>query len=224
MLATHSVARFGLGLRPLCDLAEIIRAHGDTLAWPEVQARAVEWHAERFLYLALWLTRELLGRAVPQSVMEGLCPRDFTERWAALALKQVLEAREALSQAAGLPEIPSRVWLWGCRYRWRRGQDGSLVRAALRAVFPPRDYMAQYMADLHLASLDGFRRFSCYLTRAGDWLRKTGHWAWQRAAQPRRMAESGQLAREQDQFWDWLSSQAATIEKLEPVPTATAKA
>ena len=204
---------FGLGLRPLCDLAEIIRRYRETHSWPEVQARAVEWHAERSVYLALWLARELLGAAVPPSVMEGLCPRDFEDRWAAVAMKQVLEGPEAVPRVTGLPVAPLRGWLRRYRSLWRRGRNTSPIRAVVRAVFPPRKYMGHYMAEHHSVSLDGVRRYSCYLTRALDSLRKIGDWAWQRAAQPRRMAASAQQAREHDRFWNWLSSSAACMQK-----------
>ena len=127
---------FGLGLRPLSDIAEIIRRYRETLSWPEVQARAVEWRTERCVYLALWLARELLGAEVPESIMGGLCPRDFDERWAAVARKQVLEAPEAASRVAGLPEAPWRVWVFRYRSLWRRGRNTSPIRAVVRAVFP----------------------------------------------------------------------------------------
>ena len=154
--ACHPVCGpFGLGLRPLCDIAAIIRRYRETLSWPEVQARAVEWRTERFVYLALWLARELLGVAVPQSIMEGLCPRDFAERWAVVAIKQVLEAPEALSRGADLQQAPLRVWVWRCRSLCPRGQNGSLVKAFVRAALPPREYMAQYMANGHSVSLEG---------------------------------------------------------------------
>ena len=197
---------FGSGLRPLCDIAEIIRHYRETIWWAEVQARAVEWHAERSVYLALWLARELLGVAVPPSVMEGLCPRDFDERWAAVAIKQVLEAPEGLSRGPGLQQAPLRVWAESCRSQWRRGNNEPLVRAVVRAVFPSRQHMARYMAMHHSVSLHGVRHYSCYLTRAWDWGRKVSDWAWQRAAHPRRMSASAQLAREHDRLWNWLSS------------------
>ena len=204
---------FGLGLRPLCDLVEIIRHYHESISWREVQARAVEWHAERSVCLALWLARELLGAAVPESVIEGLCPRDFGEQWAAVAMKQVLEGPEILSRGADLQQAPLRLWVWRCRSLCPRGQNGSLVRAFVRAALPPREYMAQYMANLHSVSLDGVRRYSCYLTRAWDWVREIGNWAWQRAAQLRRMAASARQAREHDRLWTWLSSSAVCMQK-----------
>ena len=197
---------FGLGLRPLCDVAEIIRHYREILSWREVQARAVEWHAERCVYLALWLAKELLGAEVPESVIEGLCPRDFEERWAAAAIKQVLEAPEALSRGPSLQQAPLRVWAQSCRSQWRRGSNESFARAVLRAVVPPREHMARYMAMHHSVSLHGVRRYSCCLTRAWDWLRKVRDWAWHGAIHPRRMTESGQLARVHDRLWNWLSS------------------
>ena len=215
---------FGLGLRPLCDIAEIIRHYRETLSWPEVQARAVEWRTERCVYLALRLARELLGAEVPESIMGGLCPRDFDERWAAVGIKQVLETPVALSRGPGLQQAPLRVWAESCRSQWRRGNNEPLVRAVVRAVFPSREHMARYMAMHHSVSLDGVRRYSCYLTRAWDWGRKIGDWAWQRATRPRRMAASAQQAREHDRLWNWLSSAAATMDKPEPAPTATPKA
>ena len=64
--------------------------------------------------LALWLARELLAVALPESVIEGLRPRDFDERWAAVAIKQVLEAPVALSHGPGLQQAPLTVWVQSC--------------------------------------------------------------------------------------------------------------
>ena len=105
--------QFALGLRPLCDVAAITRHYREALSWLEVRARAVEWHAERSV-ACVWLARELLAVAVPESVIEGLRPRDFEERWAAVAIKQVLETPVALSRGPGLQQAPLRVWAESC--------------------------------------------------------------------------------------------------------------
>ena len=56
---------FGLGLRPLCDAAAIIRHYREILSWLEVQARAAEWHAERSVLPGALAGQRVVGGGAP---------------------------------------------------------------------------------------------------------------------------------------------------------------
>jgi hypothetical protein len=81
---------FRLGLRPLCDIAAVVHCWQEEIAWQQLQSRAIEWQADRCVYVALWLARELLAAEIPDSVLKSLRPADLDERWTSLAVNQVV--------------------------------------------------------------------------------------------------------------------------------------
>ncbi|MHB8882561.1 MAG: nucleotidyltransferase domain-containing protein [Thermodesulfovibrionales bacterium] len=66
--------RFNFGLAPLCDIAEILTRHGDTLDWERLCLTARKWQATRTVYLCLLLARDLLGAAVSEALLERFRP------------------------------------------------------------------------------------------------------------------------------------------------------
>ena len=79
--------RLDCGLRPFCDIAEVIRYYGSELDWRQFVDRAREWSATRHPGLTLHLARELLGVPVPESVLRQLVPGGLDPR----LLKQATE-------------------------------------------------------------------------------------------------------------------------------------
>jgi hypothetical protein len=61
-----------VGLRPFCDIAETVRTLG--LDWDRLTCTASAWGVRKHLYVALYISRELLGAAVPDAVMGELRP------------------------------------------------------------------------------------------------------------------------------------------------------
>ncbi|MDQ1333859.1 MAG: hypothetical protein QG552_809, partial [Thermodesulfobacteriota bacterium] len=59
------------GLRPCCDVAVVVRRFSREIDWGRLQDRAREWRTERFLYLMLRLSRELLGTDIPADLLES---------------------------------------------------------------------------------------------------------------------------------------------------------
>jgi len=59
------------GLRPCCDVAVVVRRFSREIDWGRLQDRAREWGTERFLYLMLRLSRELLGTDIPDALLES---------------------------------------------------------------------------------------------------------------------------------------------------------
>jgi hypothetical protein len=68
---------FCFGLRPFCDIAAAARRYGDSMDWDAVVCRAREWGWARGAGVALHLSREWLGAAVPDTVIRALLPADF---------------------------------------------------------------------------------------------------------------------------------------------------
>jgi hypothetical protein len=204
---------FGLGLRPLCDIAATIRRWGDAISWPQVQSRAREWRAGRCVFMTLWLAKELLAVAVPPSVTESLCPRGFDARWADLAVAQTLEAPERPPE--DLASMPAP--LAGLARRFRSGPRRSKLGVLLEAAFPSRAYMARYMARHHSVSLRGLRNYLCYATRALDWVRKGARWAWHWTFHRARTVAGARQLRRQTRFWDWLVLEEGRNSHLEAI-------
>ncbi len=203
---------FCSGLRPLCDIAATAHCCRKEIAWQQIQSRAIEWQADRCVYLALWLAKELLAAGIPDSVLESLRPKDFGDRWAALAVNQVvLGGVERLSPEAELASGPLKALIGLCSPEPNRGRMGAL----LKALFPPRDCMAKYMAVRHGVPLNSVRNYSCYLTRAVDWLGKGARAAWQWGLRRPEVVADVRRFRQQTRLWNWLVGANAQGESAE---------
>lgn len=76
-LAMHAAYQhtFEMGLRPLCDISVVID-HTRELDWTAVIERAVTLKWDRGTYATLQLAAELVGAAVPGTVLAALRPQD----------------------------------------------------------------------------------------------------------------------------------------------------
>ena len=63
-----------VGLRPCCDIATILFERGSSIDWELIVGRARAWRWTRGVYLALRLTRDLLGAGVPAAALDALHP------------------------------------------------------------------------------------------------------------------------------------------------------
>jgi len=84
-------------LRSLCDIREVAVFYGGELDWDKIVARAESWHADRGVYLALHLARDLLDSGVPEMVLESLQPRDISTEVVAWARERVFQTDPVLS-------------------------------------------------------------------------------------------------------------------------------
>lgn len=78
-LHTSYEHQFNFGLRPSCDIAEVIDHCGGTLDWQTVTQRATQRNWARGVYLALVIASEFVGADVPRNVLERLRPVDMTD-------------------------------------------------------------------------------------------------------------------------------------------------
>jgi hypothetical protein len=95
---------FEFGLRPFCDIAQIMRRQHEDLLWPAVVARARAWRGTRGVFLALQLARDMVGAAVPAQVLRELCPDACPDSVLHNARTQVLT-----EVTAGAPLSPNIV-------------------------------------------------------------------------------------------------------------------
>ena len=149
-LATHAaIHRFEFGLRPLCDLAEVITR--SRIDWPLLVEKAGRQRAGKAVGTPLALARDLLQVEIPAGAIDGLVG-------AALPEALLSEAREtALLNARGKrgrrEPSPNLMFFLG-RRRWR--DRFALVRNRL---FPSR----QTVATMYPVAADSPRIWFYYL-------------------------------------------------------------
>lgn len=78
-LHTSYQHQFDFGLRPFCDIAEVIHHFGATLDWQVVTEKAKQRKWARGVYLALVIASEFAGADVPKNVLERLRPVNVTD-------------------------------------------------------------------------------------------------------------------------------------------------
>ena len=83
------------GLKQLYDIAITINRYFNEIDWDQLRLHAHEWRTEKYLYLTLRLSQEILGAKVPEKILHALKPEAFNE-------KILLESqRRILFQKAG---------------------------------------------------------------------------------------------------------------------------
>jgi hypothetical protein len=71
---------FKNGLKGLYDITAVINHFQDTINWDEVYQRAIDWKAEKPVYITLFLANELLGARLPEKFIQKLRPAGFDEK------------------------------------------------------------------------------------------------------------------------------------------------
>ncbi len=141
---------FEFGLRPSCDIAEVIRHFGAALNWLQVVERARRWRWQDGVYGALLLAKDLLGAAVPDAVLRDLRPARFDESLVAIARMQVFTDRH-MTDALSI----NLVQMW---------QGAGLlgkIRVFWRSLFLPKAQISLVYA----VPLDSPRIYLCYIIR-----------------------------------------------------------
>ena len=169
-LCLHGVSHhaFGQGLQPLYDIRFTLEHHTGGIDWERFISMVREWRAEKCVYLALRMAREITGAPVPDPVMQTLEPPDFDARWLAVARERLFEVEEALEM-----DLVPMMTISNLANLFRPDGTGCGLRSRLRLLFPSRNHMAQYMAARHALPLTRARRYTSYGTRAMDFLGKS---------------------------------------------------
>ena len=125
--------RFAIGLRPICDVAEVVRHYGDRMAWAEVESRARRYRWHRGVYLMLRLAKEMLGAAVPDEVLRAL-PSGNLDHALRTARFLILEGNQiGRGLPSGVASVSSAA-TWPARIR-ALGRSLLVPRAALARDF-----------------------------------------------------------------------------------------
>ena len=92
-LAIHNAAHHdftNFGIRPLCDIQEVLRRYNGEIDWAMTCQRAHEWRAAKYLYFMLTLSQQLLGIEVPEEAMLHLRPANADPRFIQWAWRRML--------------------------------------------------------------------------------------------------------------------------------------
>lgn len=195
-LCLHAGCTHGFepGLKLFCDISEILQHNGGVMDWGLVLRRTREWGIGKCVYLTLKLTRELLGLALPEGLLEALKPSEFDERFAALARDQIFSRRPRTGP-------PLSMWPAVARF-WGSVRLRDKVTLFLKGFFLPREAMAR----LYPAPADSLRIYYYYVVRLRDLLRVYGPdiWGWlRRDKEMRALAKEG---KDLTTLKDWLMS------------------
>ncbi|HEX9024369.1 MAG TPA: nucleotidyltransferase family protein, partial [Geobacteraceae bacterium] len=151
--------RFAFGLRPSCDIAQIIARFGPELDWHAFTELAISCGSQRGVYLALELARELAGADVPAGTLDRLRPADMSETIMGAVRAQTFTIK---SFANSIPESFADF------LEHRRFRDK--IRIFGERVFLPKAMIAaQYSVPM-----DSVRIYGCYGRRVVDLLRRHG--------------------------------------------------
>jgi hypothetical protein len=183
--------KFHIALKPFCDISETIRHYRDEIDWEQVQLRARQWQTGKYVYLTLYLARELLGAAVPDAVLNALEPNDLDPGLVTWAKEQIFT-----NQGHALPLSPNLVRIWEAR----RFQDK--VAAFLKFALPS----PQAMATMYPASPLSKRIYLYYPVRLKDLLLRYGRTAWRLLRHDEEMIASAEREDRGNALVDWLAS------------------
>jgi hypothetical protein len=137
--ATYQHQFLGVGLRALCDLAELLAPGRFDFEWDAVAERAGSWGCRRGVYMALRLAAELVGAGVPEAGLAALLPAGAPQAVLSLARHQLLEHSDSAIGA----EMPVSL----ARLAARPSLSRSLAIIGER-IFVSRDALAyQYGKD-----------------------------------------------------------------------------
>lgn len=163
-LCLHAVVqhRVRLGLRSLCDLAQVTESW-EASQWTALACRATEYDLVRPVYLMLALSAQVLGLDGPASVMSALrsqcgaaLPDDIAGKLLHLECNRPTAMPVAVVQASAKNTFPARA------------------RHFLHHLFLPRDGMAV----VYGIPADSPRIWLTYLQRPVDLLRRYGSSVW----------------------------------------------
>ena len=144
-LALHTSYQhhFNSGLKPFCDMAEILLRHRERIDWGRLTQDAVEWGLAKSLYLTLTMVEDLLQVNVPRAALEALEPGDFNPEVASVLREHVLAGHPDLT--INLAEIMDEA-----------GSLDKITRLWRRIFIPPETLAREYNVSPHSLRLYGY--------------------------------------------------------------------
>lgn len=126
--------RFGIGLRPLCDIQAVLERHRDAMDWAALSAAAQRCRVRNAVYLTLRVAQEMVGAAVMEEAMRILKPQRFEGTTLAWAREQIAtRSKELFDPSAVSPRLAN---FWNASFNEQCTQ-------ILRAAFPPLAQIAR---------------------------------------------------------------------------------
>jgi len=183
-LHTSYQHKFVSGLRTLCDISEILRHSQGKIEWDQVQSRAHQWQASKYVHLVLYLARELLGAPVPERILINLQPGRLDPKLIALVREKIFGHLSLRS--------PDFTRFWGAKSL----RDKLILLS--RSVFPSLDVMAK----MYPAPPDSLRIYCYYPVRLKHILDRHGRIAWYLLWRNEEMVA---LAKRENELIEWLA-------------------
>jgi hypothetical protein len=150
---------FGVGLRPFCDLAAILRRYHSQIDWQNVQCTAARWRITKAVVLTLHFVDEFFG-CVPEAAKNVLVTTDITPDVLETAREQILTVGSTTDQLSS-----EFVQLWEGR------QAGNKMSQLIgRFLLPP-----DLLAGIYHQSPNSWRVYLYYPVRAFDLLVRYAH-------------------------------------------------
>lgn len=152
-LHTSYLHPFSFGLRPFCDIGQLIDRAGSSLNWRTVTHRAISRKWQRGVYAALRLAVELAEAAVPQKVLDELQPEDLSDSILEMIRTQIFTNKYF---AASIPAPFAEL------LKSRRLTDK--IKIFIRRVFLPR----AIIASVYGVPINSLKLYTCYPRRLFD--------------------------------------------------------
>jgi hypothetical protein len=185
---------FRFGLRSICDISEIIRQYRNEINWEQVQLRASNWKMVKYIYISLYLAKELLEAAVPDEVLEKLMPDDLDLQMVALAQDIIFNHRDAIAAASPFSIILAELL-----------GDKTLKEkiSILKTGFIPSQ---EFIAQKHSIPPYSLRIYFYYSMRLKDALLKHSRSAWQLLFRKKELIYLTKCVNQQTKIKNWLIS------------------
>ncbi|MCC6181324.1 MAG: nucleotidyltransferase family protein, partial [Bacteroidia bacterium] len=107
-LSLHAVYQHNLkafGLIPYCDIASTIHRFAHGIDWDQLKQRAHEWGIEKYLYLALRISHEMLGVCVPDHISCATQSEPLNETIVSEAINRILSIKAEKATYTDIPHL-----------------------------------------------------------------------------------------------------------------------
>jgi hypothetical protein len=185
---------FRFGLRALCDISETIRQNRNEINWEQIQRRASNWRMVKYIYISLYLAKELLEAAVPDEVLDMLMPDDLDTQMVALVKDLIFEHRDAIAEASSFSSI-----LAGLLGKRTLKEKITILKTGF---FPSSEFLAQK----HSIPPHSLRLYFYYPMRLKDAFLKHSRSAWRLLFSKKELIDLTQCVNHQIKFEKWLIS------------------
>jgi len=181
--------KFERGLQIFCDVRETIQQYQHEIDWDQLCLRAFHWRCRKYVYLVLYLTRELLGTPVPDNVLNTIKPDDFNHSMIILSREEILNFK---SDSA----LPGK----GIVQLWKHKHFRNKAIFLLRTIFPPRETIAQ------VYSISPYSPRIClyYLSHLKSLLHKHGPMMWRRGFKGEKISDLVERKNRRTELLHWL--------------------